>query len=341
MGGTRTWLTDAAAYVRAGYDVFPCVAGAKRPIPADGFHAATRDARTLTHWAMRHPDANLAVPTGRGMSAVDLDNDAAAQWFEGAMADAGLDFGPIAFTPRGGLRVWFRDPGRVRCRVGRVSDADLRPGFDVRGVGGYVVVAPSRTPEGVYVWASVDDLPPPVSTLPPWPDAVVPADPRVRIGRPGAVSPAEAKGRTWKRRCVPNWKRWGPRRPARGNDTLNRAAFSLARFPQLDRATLEDVLVRAGMRAGLSEHEARRTVRSGLPEAGVMATTDDDVRRLVAGDDADPTPADVLRGARPGRHACRGRRSASRTLPGEAVASVGRLRHLRGQPEGRKDVAGG
>jgi len=147
MGGTRTWLTDAAAYVRAGYDVFPCVAGAKRPIPADGFHAATRDARTLTHWAMRHPDANLAVPTGRGMSAVDLDNDAAAQWFEGAMADAGLDFGPIAFTPRGGLHVWFRDPGRVRCRVGRVSDADLRPGFDVRGVGGYVVVARSDNSE--------------------------------------------------------------------------------------------------------------------------------------------------------------------------------------------------
>jgi hypothetical protein len=50
------------------------------------------------------------------------------------------------------------------------------------------------------------------------------------------------------------------------NDQLNRSSFALARFVaagRLDRA-ISELLIRAGVQAGLPEREARATVASAL-----------------------------------------------------------------------------
>lgn len=57
------------------------------------------------------------------------------------------------------------------------------------------------------------------------------------------------------------------------NDTLNRAAFNLGQLAAggaLDQATVEDDLLTAALAVGLGEHEARRTIKSGL-DAGAAS----------------------------------------------------------------------
>ncbi len=56
--------------------MFPCEPGGKRPLIKDWPNAATTDARKISLWWNRWPEANLATPTGRenGFFALDVDN---------------------------------------------------------------------------------------------------------------------------------------------------------------------------------------------------------------------------------------------------------------------------
>ena len=129
----------------AGVPVFPCAPGGKRPLTEHGFHDATTDSGRVEAWWRRHPEANLAVPTGAasGVVAVDIDVHGPVDGylaFERAHR-AGLVSGwqLLVATPSGGMHAYYpATPDREQR-----SWQAARAGIDFRGDGGYIVVPPS------------------------------------------------------------------------------------------------------------------------------------------------------------------------------------------------------
>lgn len=143
---TGPWPVSAAAreLAAAGVAVFPCVPGGKRPLTEHGFHDATTDPGQVEDWWRRHPDANLAVPTGAisGMVVVDVDVHAPTDGYEAfeRAHRAGLVSGwaLLVSTPSGGMHAYYQTPDRAqRCWQA------ARAGVDFRGDGGYILVPPS------------------------------------------------------------------------------------------------------------------------------------------------------------------------------------------------------
>lgn len=138
---------------RLGWSVFPLVRGAKRPIPENGFLAATRDLSVIDSWWKHTPDANIGIATGAtsGFWVLDLDEKRCGpDWLrEQEHARGQLPRTVQQLTGGGGEHVLFALPEGRRIR-NRVSVA---PGVDVRGDGGYIVVAPSIHPNSRgYYW---------------------------------------------------------------------------------------------------------------------------------------------------------------------------------------------
>lgn len=139
----------ALAYARLGWRVFPLVPRSKRPLRAPGHHAATWDPATITDWWTAWPAANIGLATGAGLIALDFDPaHGALPWWR----ERGRALGPTvaARSGRGGWHLLLRVP--PTCEI-RNSVGKLAPGVDVRGDGGYLVVAPSIHPCGrAYRW---------------------------------------------------------------------------------------------------------------------------------------------------------------------------------------------
>jgi hypothetical protein len=76
-GYSRELLRGALIYAGRGVPVFPCKAGGKRPLTADGFLEATTDRASIRRWWGRWPNANVAIPTGErsGLLVLDVDSD--------------------------------------------------------------------------------------------------------------------------------------------------------------------------------------------------------------------------------------------------------------------------
>ena len=125
----------------------------KKPATKNGFYDATTDLETICGWWEECPDANVAIRTGKesGIWVLDIDgSEGKATLIElqekhGELGDPSL----IVETPGGGLHLYYPYPliGEVGCR------ANMRPGIDVRGDGGYVIAPPSIHPNGGrYEW---------------------------------------------------------------------------------------------------------------------------------------------------------------------------------------------
>jgi hypothetical protein len=262
----------AAHYIDLGWPVFP-VAG-KVPLPGSrGVKDATRDHALAASWWPPRTNLGVAIATGRPASTWVLDVDG----LEGAasLQELERERGPLPATVEArtsrGRHIYFRLPADapdVRNSAGVVA-----PGVDVRGSGGYVVAPPSPHPSGDrYRWApgrDPDTLA--IASAPAWllellnPPAAPPAP-----SRPVLV-PVSAPAGAGERYVVAAIEREcldvaGAREGTR-NATLNRAAFALARFVQDGRArrgpTIEALTI-AAKAAGLSDIEARRTIRSAF-----------------------------------------------------------------------------
>ena len=163
MSSPAHHLTAALAHAAAGRPVFPC-GPHKRPLTPKGFKDATRDSETIRQWWTEHPEALIGMPTGRSsrVFALDIDNDqATGKDGDSALASLEAQHGRLpetveSLTPRGGRHKLFRHPGPDVVIPNSASK--LGPNLDIRGDGGYIILPPSRLPDGRgYEWEGSSD----------------------------------------------------------------------------------------------------------------------------------------------------------------------------------------
>lgn len=147
-------LQDAAIqYAELGYPVFPCKNG-KSPVPLTkrGFKDASTNPDQIEFWWTQYPDANIGLATG-GLLVIDVDGPGNV-WLTEERATE-FEEAPAARTPRGGWHFVFRRPENVNWRC---SAGQLALHVDVRTDGGYIVVSPSKRPDGEYQWLEGREL---------------------------------------------------------------------------------------------------------------------------------------------------------------------------------------
>lgn len=146
---------EAMRLAELGYHVFPCVPGEKRPLTEHGVNDATTDDEQIAEWWDRWPNANIGVSTD-GLLVIDIDpvNGESNPWCSEIEQQAELMTGAATVTPRRGNHFWFSAGGRDL----RNTASKIAPGVDTRANGGYVIVPPSETAEGIYQWAPFYDL---------------------------------------------------------------------------------------------------------------------------------------------------------------------------------------
>jgi hypothetical protein len=172
-----------------------------------------------------------------------------------------------------GRHVYFRMQAPASNRKLAVRGREVLA--ETRGQGGYIVAPPSVHPSGhVYRWVTTgDDSEPWAHPLPGWPVHALPLK-RMRPERP-VVVPFRANAGQGSAdhggplaglvRTVLNAQ------PGQRNVTLNWAAFRAGEHVargRLDATTAASALLAAAAAIGLTEHEAIRTVGSGLGSAG-------------------------------------------------------------------------
>lgn len=135
----------ALHYAKTGWPVFPLTPGGKEPaIPKRlggcGCLDATLDIRRIESWWTDYPNANVGVATGRisGLLVIDVDPRKTTEWLA-SVNELAL---PETFTVRTwsrGYHIYLALPQGSPISIG----ANLLPGIDWRGNGGYVVGAGS------------------------------------------------------------------------------------------------------------------------------------------------------------------------------------------------------
>ena len=131
----------------------------------NGLKDATVDVRTIIEWWAGFPDANIGIVTGAvsGVVVIDADGADGVATFTDMVQENGKFEQPLmAQTGGGGIHFWFRHPG------GKVKNSTSKLGYklDVRGDGGYAVVAPSLHRSGNrYRW---EEGPNGLTRMPEW-----------------------------------------------------------------------------------------------------------------------------------------------------------------------------
>jgi hypothetical protein len=250
--------------------VLPITPGLKTPLASlvpRGLRDATVDETVVRSWWEREPNAGVAI---RCDNLVVLDIDPGG---EESLAELEQRLGKLPetreqATPRGGRHLLFAYP--AGSGIGNSTRGLGRPkGIDIRGGGaGFIVAAPTTNGNGqAYTWKNRL----PVASLPKeWIEALTrkPDPPRAQAAAPpGGTIGTTAYGRAALEeeigtvRSTPEGKR---------NEQLNTSAFAIGQLVaggEIDPLDADEALISAAIAAGLSELEARRTVRSGL-EAG-------------------------------------------------------------------------
>ena len=259
----------ALKYAALDLPVLACESRGKKPITEHGLKDATTNPDTIREQWRKKPDANIGIPMGpqSGMFALDVDGP------EGTASLAKLieKHGPLPTTLEQrtgkGIHFVFRYP-RNGATI-RNSASKIGPGLDVRGDGGYIIVAPSVHSNGtIYEWLAgqrPSQIEP--ADAPPWLlDLVVDKPPPTPSERPewkGNGSGARYAEAALEREAEAVAKAPEGQR----NDKLNNAAFSLGQLVGSGALLAERVeaeLTRAALHAGLDPIETANTIKSGM-----------------------------------------------------------------------------
>jgi hypothetical protein len=250
-----------------------CHSPGKHPTTRRGLHDASRDFDLIEEWWPEGSDRGLAVATGHPSDVWVLDSDGeTGAGSLAALTDVHGRLPPTvtARTGGGGRHLFFRMPSDrdVRSSASRVA-----PSIDVRGTGGYVVVPPSLHVSGQrYTWISgrgPEDVAP--AHAPGWLLELVAPPAQERTFAPLPVFP-ESRGFGYVAAAIAaECAELATAPEGCRNDRLNRAAFALARFVadgEADASSVVRSLAHAAGRAGLSEREIERTLRSAFRARG-------------------------------------------------------------------------
>lgn len=147
---TGNLLRTALSLARYSWPVFPCHPGGKEPCTTSGFQDATADSDQIVKWWKRWPDANIGIATGgAGPGVVDFDRDKEVLPGQKRLAPVADGYellrvagflngaGPIVRTGSGGYHLYF-----LGGNAGNAAKIGGYP-IDYRGLGGYVITAPS------------------------------------------------------------------------------------------------------------------------------------------------------------------------------------------------------
>lgn len=249
MGINALDLMDAAlVYAELGIPVFPLRPETKEPYGGTGGKddATTDLARIERHWN-RHRFSNVAIATGWVLSVLDVDtkHDAPGWASANRLNRQGLlksSWGQ-ARTPSNGGHLFFAASDEGNHTAGKAGH-----GLDFRGVGGYIVAAPSVLDTGRYEWVGFapQRYGPPLdwaavtALLAPRPKAVTTPFRGAKTARPLVRAVAEAKA--------------GNR-----NGTLHWAAMRC-----VESGIDPSVLVDAALSVGLEWREIDATLRSAV-----------------------------------------------------------------------------
>src|SRR5512132_609105 len=146
LAPTTTLLEAALRLARAGYPIFPVIG----KVPLKGVRwreDATGNEEQIRVWWEANPSANIGLPTGEasGFLVLDVDGEDGRTSLRSLEAEHGLlPLTHMVITPRGKHLYFAWQPGLNN------SAGKLGKGLDIRGEGGYVVVPPSKRPEGAY-----------------------------------------------------------------------------------------------------------------------------------------------------------------------------------------------
>lgn len=245
----------------------------KHPRTKNGLKDASAEPSVISAWDARWPGTNWAARTGPESKFWVLDVDGA----DGLATLGALEaeHGPLpatltATTGSGGRHYLFRWPATARVPN---SCRKLGPGLDVRGDGGYIVIAPANHwSGGVYAWDN--DLP--LADAPAWLLDVVcgakPAPTPDTQQRPSAAP--SGVGHAIRYAAAAFDGEVSAVRSAREgvrNITLNNAALALGSLVGagfLTESLVRSALTAAASDAGLSVPEIEATLNSGL-RAGI------------------------------------------------------------------------
>lgn len=150
-----TQMLDAAlTYAAMGIPVFPLLPKRKEPATKHGSKDATTDESAIREAWTAHPDCNIGGRMGDGLVCLDFDVDEAFDSRD-FLVDWEREHGHLpetatAVTGRGGMHMFYRVDREVRNSVN--SECHI----DVRGQGGYAMLAPSVHPNGNSVYWDFD-----------------------------------------------------------------------------------------------------------------------------------------------------------------------------------------
>jgi hypothetical protein len=266
----------AGLYAYAGgWHVFPLREQGKTPFLARGLYRATTDQTEIIRWWARWPLANIGLNCGASGLIVP-DFDVPKPEFEGArlLAELRQDHPTTtAKTASGGVHLFYRQPEGLKLGNG---SGKLPHGVDIRGHGGYVLLAPSvvvyrgddaakrNLPDGYtgrYTW--LNDLKPAplpamlLDLLKPEPPKYTETKAAYRQSVDSFVN-ARLDAERMAVRCAANGSR---------NERLNLAAWRLGKLVKAGKLTeseVERALLPEAQACGLGEREALKTIASGL-----------------------------------------------------------------------------
>lgn len=247
-------IEHALRYAQLGWAVFPCDPRNKAPHPIlgrdGGFKHATLNADQIRAWWQEAPDALIGSAAS---FAVDIDTPEGID----TAGRIGLRAGAIVRTGNG-WHAHFAPIDRLRCR-GTIAGLTIRPVNRA-----YVIMPPSRHPDGAtYRWLQPDE-PPRLGALPKLPraalDLIAPALPPVTHRSP-RIQPRGANGtitdglRGHIDRVI---QRVRDTPPGKRHPTAVAAAIHLARLERehgLTPGSLRPDLENAALKCGLDAEE--------------------------------------------------------------------------------------
>ena len=163
-------LKAAIEYAQRGWRVLPL--NGKKPLNHNGSHGATTDREQITRWFTEGSFTNVGIATGpESFFVVDIDKKDGRDGQKsledkfGTQLSFPTDTRLWSKTPSGGVHLPFKWPAGMEIH----NAQGVLPGVDIRGMGGYIVVAPSSLRIGdewlTYIWRNGGA---PIAEAPEW-----------------------------------------------------------------------------------------------------------------------------------------------------------------------------